>query len=870
MSSVPNSDGQTEVRLKFRDYTPLIDVTFWFQLEHLKLHDWKLDEPTVPLYGAVASINRSGGRCKVPSTIYYNAQSLITAAQASQGRGGYRIAHSATVSGAVQNLNTPEQLEALDKKAALTKAGFALLLDPILNGVDWARFDGKSAFVKTTTAHAHVDPTRGVTDAAIETQDELCFLRDAAACTSRFAFASSMTTFANLKSHQFQYVLSFPALDFSAASPISAKVTPVTEFAAFSAGPAFERTIESEYFTTTTRCSSTLNTIISVALSVSSAAGQQSDDNLPFIAIVANKDDENVAGRSIRVIPFSPQNAITFCSKDSALAEGLTGFIVFNDTSEMPQYPGWSFRNLMAAIRIHHPECTSLRFLGLRDSLSAVSPGGQQSAASSSAVASSATVREHVLSSSRVYECSMAALPATLRAEAQSQLQSALSGNSHQQEGPIKVVGWSTKSIEVAEMASMMNPAALADSSSKLNLSLMKWRMMPSLDLSGITECKALLLGSGTLGCNIARHLLMWGVTHITMVDRGNVSYSNPVRQTLFEVQDVVDNKSKADAARDSLKRILPNANVSSVNMTIRMPGHRVHVEDPEDLQRAKDDIAQLERLIGEHDVTFLLTDSREARWLPTVIATALNKPVLNTALGFDTYVVMRHGLPGHGILTDEEKAKAIAEVEKYLPAGTDDTKRQEAVDRGLAQAKAAKRPGCYFCSDVVAPMDSLTARTLDQQCTVTRPGVSGIASALTVEVLASLYNHPKFFMSPAYKHDSDNNDGHHAHGQASTDSLGPAESVLGIIPHQIRGSVSDYTMSVMYGHYYDKCTACSDVIVDLYKKDGVDFIVKCMNEPLYMEEVTGLRAEKEAMEAKYANWEDDDAMFDDEFDESD
>eukprot|EP00656_Telonema_subtile_P013654 TRINITY_DN16937_c0_g1_i1.p1 TRINITY_DN16937_c0_g1~~TRINITY_DN16937_c0_g1_i1.p1 ORF type:complete len:185 (+),score=18.38 TRINITY_DN16937_c0_g1_i1:148-702(+) len=158
-------------------------------------------------------------------------------------------------------------------------------------------------------------------------------------------------------------------------------------------------------------------------------------------------------------------------------------------------------------------------------------------------------------------------------------------------------------------------------------------------------------------------------------------------------------------------------------------------------------------------------------------------------------------------------------------------------------RAKAAKRPGCYFCSDVVAPMDSLTARTLDQQCTVTRPGVSGIASALTVEVLATLYNHPKFFMSPAYKSDGENENNAHAHGQASGDALGPAETVLGVVPHQIRGTVSDYHTSVMYGHYYDKCTGCSDIIVDLYKKDGVDFIIKCMNDPLHMEDVTGLRA---------------------------
>ena len=45
----------------------------------------------------------------------------------------------------------------------------------------------------------------------------------------------------------------------------------------------------------------------------------------------------------------------------------------------------------------------------------------------------------------------------------------------------------------------------------------------------------------------------------ITFVDNSRISYSNPVRQTLFEFEDCKNGgKKKAKAAAESLKRIFP------------------------------------------------------------------------------------------------------------------------------------------------------------------------------------------------------------------------------------------------------------------------------------------------------------------------
>lgn len=53
--------------------------------------------------------------------------------------------------------------------------------------------------------------------------------------------------------------------------------------------------------------------------------------------------------------------------------------------------------------------------------------------------------------------------------------------------------------------------------------------------------------------------------------------------------------------------------------MSIPMPGHTANIDDHQNIDT-------LSKLIEDHNVIFLLTDSRESRWLPTLLSTLHNK----------------------------------------------------------------------------------------------------------------------------------------------------------------------------------------------------------------------------------------------------
>ncbi|CAF3516866.1 unnamed protein product [Fusarium graminearum] len=494
---------------------------------------------------------------------------------------------------------------------------------------------------------------------------------------------------------------------------------------------------------------------------------------------------KKVPGRRETDDPDTPQE-LPFHWEIGSLRDFETGFfdqvpeedryVAFTDPSTYPEAPGWPLRNFLILIR-HRFRLTKTKVICYRDTW----------AKRHEAKSVILTIEMDPVENLDITE-----MP--------------------------KVTGWARSSngklqAQQVNLGEYMDPARLADSSVDLNLKLMKWRIAPNLNLETIKNTKCLLLGAGTLGSYVSRNLMGWGVRKITFVDYGRVSFSNPVRQPLFNFNDCLEGgKPKALRAAEALKEIYPGVDSEGHALSVPMLGHPFTDET-----KTKEDYQKLEKLINEHDAIFLLMDSRESRWLPTVMGKAAGKIVMNAALGFDSYVVMRHG--------------AETSPEGQTPLG------------------------CYFCNDVVAPADSQKDQTLDQQCTVTRPGVAPIASALLVELLTSLLQHPLGKDAPAPQPTS-----------GVIPERDPPDHALGLVPHQIRGYTSTFQQIVIRGQSYDCCSACSPKILNAYRHDGWGFVKRALQEKEYVAELSGLaEVQRRAEEmAAHVDWEEDDDLVDD------
>lgn len=108
----------------------------------------------------------------------------------------------------------------------------------------------------------------------------------------------------------------------------------------------------------------------------------------------------------------------------------------------------------------------------------------------------------------------------------------------------------------------------------------------------------------------------------------------------------------------------------------------------------------------------------------------------------------------------------------------------------------------------------------------------------------------------------------HHRDGaRAPAETNEESETGLGLLPHQIRGFMCTYKELLLNVEAYavvcslheltlatsryDKCTACSPVVLEQYHKRGLEFLFETFQNPMYLEDLTGLTKLKEEARAE-------------------
>ncbi|KMZ86612.1 hypothetical protein PVBG_04948, partial [Plasmodium vivax Brazil I] len=398
------------------------------------------------------------------------------------------------------------------------------------------------------------------------------------------------------------------------------------------------------------------------------------------------------------------------------------------------------------------------------------------------------------------------------------------------------------------------------------HVKLIKWKLLKDLKEEKIASLKVLILGMGTVGCNVARTCVTWGIKNLTVVDNSVVKHSNLGRQSLYTTADVEDECKlplhKVVAAKRRLLEIAPDLKIQAKEIDIPMPGHSIYVSDCR-VSKTREAITQLRSLIATHDAVFLATDSKESRYFPSLLIaerqySAMRELQKGQRCGGQTLPSLGRTVPAgdyHGdyhsdchsdchsdhhsdlymhfskdSLTEESIRERqtfynniltnVSQLAKMPPLGI-------SVALGFDSLHIIRHPylyfkgGCFFCNDLHSPQNSSFGQPLDEKCTVSRGGLSSIGGGLSVELLVTLTQHPLGFFAPHTNRDQYVHS-RQVHSRQVHTSQGAAAnslvSCLGATPHIVSLNLAEFTMRKMYCGAFDRCMCCSEKVILSYQ----------------------------------------------------
>ena len=100
-------------------------------------------------------------------------------------------------------------------------------------------------------------------------------------------------------------------------------------------------------------------------------------------------------------------------------------------------------------------------------------------------------------------------------------------------------------------------------------------------------------------------------------------------------------------------------------------------------------------------------------------------------------------------------------------------------------------------------------------------------------------------------------------------DDSAKQSTVFGTIPHQVRGTLSTFSMHSMSGQAFSECTACSPALIQFVQAHltNVDAILPLLSDRAFLEQQSGLAKVHEAAASSLAadgsvDWDNDEDDF--------